>query len=631
MLRRLFLCLLLLVQAGPAVAQEGLVRAEWVGPGVARFVPQGLDPDNLPVSLALVEPLRGRGPLPDDFRVRPRFHGSGSASVAVVEAVDFYATGEVLGPLRRNGTVIELYNHDNGYYRDHGGRRLYQAHPWVIGVRRDGSAFGVLFDSTWRARLSLPAGEVRFESEGPPFPVYVVERPGPAEVVRALADLTGKPPMPPLWSLGYQQCRWSYAPASRVREVASELRARKIPCDVMWMDIDYMDAFKVFTFDRKGFGDPRALNDFLHERGFKATWMIDPGVKREEGYAVYDSGTREDVWVRDAHGEVYVGSVWPGPCVFPDFTRPDVRRWWASLYADWLAVGVDGVWNDMNEPAIFHRPSKTMPDDNRHRGGDGLPEGPHVQYHNVYGMLMARGTRQGMMAARPDRRPFVLTRANYVGGHRYAATWTGDNASTWEHLRASIPMSLNLGLSGQPFNGPDLGGFNGPAEADLWGHWVGAGAFFPFCRGHADKASPPKEPWAFGPEVERAARLALSRRYRLLPYFYTLFEEAHRTGMPVMRPVFFADPTDPELRNVDDAYLVGPSLLVVPRWASGTPLAWREISLVEGDRGDRFQARLLQAPGSVIPLGRVVQHTGEPMLQPLTLSVVLDDRGQARG
>lgn len=608
-----------------------------LGDGVALFLPADLPPDRVPPSFCLLQPPAPTGALPTAWKVAPEFSFSETRTRAVIPVpagTSLYGTGEVTGPLLRNGRHITLQNTDNFTYRYADGLRLYQSHPWVLAVRPDGTAFGVIADSTWSAEISL-AGPIEFTSDGPSFPVIVIDRESPAAVLRALAELTGAMPLPPRWALGYQQCRWSYQPAARVRQIADEFRTRKIPCDVIWMDIDYMDAFRVFTFSPEEFPDPRGLNDYLHQRGFKSVWMIDPGVKADPGYAVYDSGTAADVWVHDAFGGTYHGDVWPGACVFPDFTRPETRKWWAGLYRDFMARGVDGVWNDMNEPAVFNVPARTMPPHNWFRGGGGLPAGSHARYHNVYGMLMVRATREGIAAANPGKRPFVLTRSNFLGGQRYAATWTGDNMSTWEHLRMAIPMTLNLGLSGQPFNGPDLGGFTGAPEPELWAHWVAMGAFFPFCRGHADKGAPPKEPWAFGPAVENTARTALERRYRLLPYYYTLFHESSLTGQPVMRPVFFADPRDPALRAEDRAFLIGGDLLVVPKWAEHPALPrgiWRTVSLVGEDSAtDKFQADLKVRGGAIIPLGRVVQSTAEESLDPLTLLVSLGADGRATG
>lgn len=609
-------------------------HAEKIGDGIAAFLPQGLK--DYPVSLALARPPVAQGPLPSGWAIRPRFERDGRGTrviVPVPAGTDLYGTGEVTGPLRRNGSKITLWNTDNFEYARAGGKQLYQSHPWVLGVRKDGSAFGVLFDSTWRAELDA-GKQIVFVSSGPAMPVIVIDRASPQAVVQGLAELTGTMPLPPRWALGYQQSRWSYTPDTRVLEVADEFRKRKIPADVIWMDIDYMDGFRVFTFDPKTFPNPKQLNQGLHERGFHSVWMIDPGVKFDPGYAVYDSGTAQDVWVKDAHGQDYHGTVWPGLVAYPDFTRPQTRQWWSALYQGYMAQGIDGVWNDMNEPSVFNVSGMTMPDDNQHRGGGELPPGPHLQYHNVYGMLMTRATREGIQAALPDRRPFVLTRANFIGGQRYAATWTGDNASTWADLKMSIPMSINLGLSGQPFSGPDIGGFSGVATPELWANWIAVGAFYPFSRGHTIKAEQQKEPWAFGPAVEHTAGLAIERRYRLLPYLYTLFRAASVDGTPVMRPLFFADPRDPRLRSEQQAFLLGADLLVVPAWAQQAALPkgiWRQVSLVDGDAADPDQATLKLRGGAIVPLGRIVQNTTEESLDPLTLLVCLDEHGEAQG
>ncbi|WP_158883633.1 TIM-barrel domain-containing protein [Rhodanobacter sp. L36] len=610
------------------------MRAERIGDGIVAFLPAGMQ--RYPTSLALVKTPTQGGSIASSWSLRPRFGSDGTGThvtLVVPENTDLYGTGEVTGPLRRNGSAITLWNTDNFEYQLDGGRQLYQSHPWVLGVRADGTAFGVLFDSTWRAALKT-GNTIEFDSSGPPMPVIVIDRLSPQLVLQGLAELTGKMPLPPRWALGYQQSRWSYTPDKRVLEIADEFRKRRIPADVIWMDIDYMDGFRVFTFDPKGFPDPEKLNRDLHARGFHSVWMIDPGVKFDPGYAIYDSGTARDVWVKDAYGKDYHGEVWPGLVSYPDFTRPQTRQWWSALYANYMAEGIDGVWNDMNEPSVFKVPSMSMPDDNWHRGGGDLAPGPHLQYHNVYGMLMTRATRDGIQAANPDKRPFVLTRANFIGGQRYAATWTGDNTSTWTDLKTSIPMSINLGLSGQPFSGADIGGFSGETTPDLWANWIAIGAFYPFSRAHTTKASQQKEPWAFGPMVENTARIAIERRYRLLPYLYTLFHRASVDGTPVMQPVFFADPRDLRLRSEQEAFLLGGDLLVVPAWAKKPALPqgiWRTISLVDHDREDAHQATLKLRGGAIVPLGRVVQNSTEESLDPLTLLVSLDSKGQARG
>lgn len=601
---------------------------------IAVFIPANYDACNHQPSPVFVKELGFQGGIPANWRLKPVFSqrdGKQIATIHVGEGVDLYGTGEVTGPLKRNGRKISLWNIDTPAYGVDGGTHLYQSHPWVMGLRSDGSAFGIIADNTWRQTISTDQ-DVVFESMGPAFRVVVIERPDVAQLMRALADLTGHMPLPPLWSLGYHQCRHTYYPDGRVMEVADLLRKHQIPSDVIWMDIDYMDGYRIFTFDPDGFPNPRRLNDYLHQLHFKSVYMIDPGVKAEKGYFVDDQGRAGDYFVKTADGKLFEGNVWPGACHFPDFTRPEVRSWWSTLYRDFMATGVDGVWNDMNEPAIFGQPEQTMPLDNRHEGGDGITAGPHLRFHNVYGMNMVRASRQGLLLANPQKRPFILSRSNFLGGQRYAATWTGDNLSHPDHMKLSVPMTLTLGLSGQPFNGPDIGGFCENSNGELVAQWTALGVYFPFVRNHNTKGTVAQEPWAFTPEVLDACRTAINRRYRLMPYIYTLFREASETGMPVMRPLFMADPTDLSLRSEDRAFLLGGDLLVRPQWAGRTAMpktAWQPLTLEAAT--DSFQCELRQRPGSVIPLANLAQSTTDLRTDSLTLLVCIDGEGKAVG
>jgi len=408
-----------------------------------------------------------------------------------------------------------------------------------------------------------------------------------------------------------------------------------LPIDVIWMDIDYMQNYKIFTFDSTGFPHPKALNQFLHNLDFKSVWMIDPGVKKEKGYKIYDSGTAGNQWVLNNNGKPFTGEVWPGDCVFPDFTRPATRDWWAGLYKNFLAKDMDGVWNDMNEPSVFDGPGGTMPVDNIHRGGGGLPRGKHLRYHNVYGMLMVKASREGIARFNPDKRPFILSRSNFLGGQKYAATWTGDNASSWDHFEMSIPMILSLGLSGQPFSGADIGGFVGSPTPQLLGNWMAVGAFYPFSRNHTAKGTANQEPWAMGKRVEDVARTALDRRYRLMPYIYTLFEEASAKGLPVMRPVFFADVDDTRLRKEDQAFMLGRDLLIIPKWAKNPTLPegkWREIHIMGvRQETDSYQPAIHIRDGAIVPVGNLIQSTTHFSTDSLTLEVSLNKKGTATG
>lgn len=620
---------------GLAVAVIAMAQASFMSDdSIAVFIPANYDASNHQPSPVFVKELGFQGGIPANWRLKPVFSqrdGKQIATIHVGEGVDLYGTGEVTGPLKRNGRKISLWNIDTPAYGVDGGTHLYQSHPWVMGLRSDGSAFGIIADNTWRQTISTDQ-DVVFESMGPAFRVVVIERPDVAQLMRALADLTGHMPLPPLWSLGYHQCRHTYYPDGRVMEVADLLRKHQIPSDVIWMDIDYMDGYRIFTFDPDGFPNPRRLNDYLHQQHFKSVYMIDPGVKAEKGYFVDDQGRAGDYFVKTADGKLFEGNVWPGACHFPDFTRPEVRSWWSTLYRDFMATGVDGVWNDMNEPAIFGQPEQTMPLDNRHEGGDGIAAGSHLRFHNVYGMNMVRASRQGLLLANPQKRPFILSRSNFLGGQRYAATWTGDNLSHPDHMKLSVPMTLTLGLSGQPFNGPDIGGFCENSNGELVAQWTALGVYFPFVRNHNTKGTVAQEPWAFTPEVLDACRTAINRRYRLMPYIYTLFREASETGMPVMRPLFMADPTDLSLRSEDRAFLLGGDLLVRPQWADRTAMpktAWQPLTLEAAT--DSFQCELRQRPGSVIPLANLAQSTTDLRTDSLTLLVCIDGEGKAVG
>ena len=628
-LRKGFLCFGLAI-AVKAMAQTAFLTAD----SVAVFYPKDYDASQHQPSPIFVHEL-----TPSTFNLpsstlHPFFtktaDGHSIATIHVGSDVDLYGTGEVTGPLRRNGRTISLWNVDTPAYGVDGGSHLYQSHPWVMGLRPDGTAFGIIADNTWKQTIAT-SDDVVFDSEGPAFRVVIIERESPQAVMQALVKLTDTMELPPLWALGYQQCRFSYHPDTRVKEIADLLRQHRIPSDVIWMDIHYMDNYKIFTFHPKEFSDPKGLNNYLHERNFKTVYMIDPGVKVEEGYFVDDQGTAGNYWVKDSEGKPYVGNVWPGPCHFPDFTREDVCTWWATLYKDYMATGIDGVWNDMNEPSVFGGPGGTMPNDNRHEMGS------HLRVHNIFGLNMVRASRQGLLLANPNKRPFILSRSNFLGGHRYAATWTGDNLSSVDQMKLSVPMSLTLGLSGQPFNGPDIGGFCENANAELLAQWTAMGVYFPFVRNHTIDGSVDQEPWAFGEEVLNACRTAIEHRYMLMPYVYTVFREASIDGMPVMRPVFMADPKDRTLRNEDQAFLLGGDLMITPRWAENVAQphngSWQILNLssMSSHHDATHQAELRQRPGSIIPMAQLAQSTAEIRTDSLTLLVCLDAEGKADG
>ncbi len=632
------LVLAVVVGAWPALVLGQV--GESVGEGMVRYHASASARDGALPSLCLVAPLDSLGPVPEEWAVVPEFtriQGRTSVFLTIDEGTDLYGTGEVPGPLRRNGTRTVAWNFD-AYGWGGNAPNLYQSHPWVLAVRADGTSYGVIADTPNRCLIDLQLG-IRFEADGQEFPVIIIEGATPQDVVRSLGQLTGTMPLPPRWALGYHQCRYSYTPDDRVREIADGFREREIPCDVIWYDIDYMDENRCFSIDTWSFPDMRGLNAELHEKGFHTVAIIDPGIKQEYGYHVYDSGDAIDAWVQNRSGSPYVGSVWPGRCVFPDFTMGQVREWWGGLYGQFLSLGIDGIWNDMNEPAVFNVDAKTMPRSNRHRADPELGgPGTHARFHNVYGMLMARATWEGVQRVRPNQRPFVLSRANHLGGQRWAACWTGDNSASWAHVDYSVSMVLNLGLSGQPMSGPDIGGFVGVGTGEMFARWMGIGALQPFARGHTGKGNIDKEPWAFGSDVEKTCQVALQRRYRLLPYLYSLMREAAETGLPPVRPLFFLDPADPALRAEDDSFLLGDDLLVACNtWPGEKPVPvlpagnWVKVSLVDGDLDDPDLPDLYLREGAILPLGPIMQWSDEKPLDELELLVNPGPDGRAVG
>ncbi|RUA15184.1 MAG: alpha-glucosidase [Clostridia bacterium] len=508
---------------------------------------------------------------------------------------------------------------------------LYINIPFLLGVH-GGKAFGLLFDRMSDGFLTLRQdGGIDYRIQGNEVRMDVITGPGPADVLARYADLTGHAPLPPLWALGYHQSRWSYESEAIVRDIASNFRNRQIPCDAIHFDIDYMDGFRCFTWNHDDFPDPKGLISDLHQDGFRAVGMIDPGIKVDQDYDVCADGVANDVFCKLPDGSLFHGPVWPGECYFPDFTSPRVRKWWGKWYRRLLDVGFDGFWNDMNEPTIFGR--STFPPAVQHdlEGRSAA----HWQVHSAYGMQMVRATFEGLNALRPEHRNWVFTRSAYAGAQRYASCWTADNASTWEDLQITPAMLMNLGLSGMAFTGSDIGGFAGTPTPELYARWISMGAFQPFFRTHTIKHSPWQEPWRYGEEIEAVSRKYITLRYRLLPAIYTLFWQYTTRGAPMMRPMFFEDPTDEAFLLLDDQWLFGDHLLVAPVLEKN--MTARQVLLPAGDWYDFWTDERLSgkqtvtrsAPldvvpiyvraGAVLPMGPEQQFTGEKPTSPLTL------------
>jgi alpha-glucosidase len=552
------------------------------------------------------------------------------------EGERYFGCGERTSGLEKTGSYQIFWNVDPPLGHTASFNNLYTSIPFSLSMT-SGRAHGLLFDNPGRVEFDLALedeGRAYYGAEGGNLVYYVFCGPTPREVLDRYTELTGRTPMPPLWSLGNQQCRYSYMDEAEVREIARGFREHDIPCDVIYLDIHYMDGYRVFTWNDERFPDPDKLTSDLREEGFRVVTIVDPGVKVDEDYPVYTEGRERDLFCKTRENEEFHNVVWPGMCAFPDFTNPETREWWGENHRALIDRGVAGIWCDMNEPALFVPHGATMPGDAVHPGGPDGEARRHAQVHNAYGSLMARSVREGLLRLRPNERPFVITRAGYAGLQRHALQWTGDNTSWWEHLWMSMPQLQNLGLSGVAWTGVDVGGFWGDTNAELLARFTEFGAFQPFCRNHSALGTRRQEPWAFGEPYTSVCRKMLKLRQRLLPYLYSLFEECHRTGAPILRPLLFEYPEDETTYTADDEFLLGDALLVAPITRPG--IEHRHVYLPRGCwyhywTGERFDGPahiLVHAPlgepplylraNTAVPMGPDASHTGESV-DPLTL------------
>ncbi len=579
----------------------------------------------------------------------------------------FFGLGDKPGPLDRAGEAFTMWNTDHFGWQE-STDPIYKSIPFFLQMR-EGRTLGVLLNNTFRSFFDFGREnphEYSFGAEDGPLDYFLLYGPEPKQVLTTYAWLTGPTPLPPLWSLGFQQSRYTYSPESQLLDVEHRLRADHIPSDALWLDIDFQKNNMPFTVDPERFPNfPQLVSKLAADR-FHLVVITDLHIARQPniGYAPYDSGIAGDRFVKLPDGSTYVGSVWPGPSVFPEFTQAQTRKWWGSLFKEFVADGVAGFWNDMNEPAVFEVPTKTMPDDVQHRideAGFAKRTTSHREIHNVYGMLNSEATYDGVLALRPDERPFVMTRASFAGGQRYAVTWTGDNSATWNHLRMTMPQLMNLGLSGFSMAGADVGGFAGSPSPDLLTKWLEIAAFQPIDRDHSAKGTRPHEVWVDGPGQEAIRRRFIEERYHLLAYLYTTAEETSHDGVPLMRPLFVEFPhatSNDHPIDLDDngsEFLVGKSLLVAPN-PSPDEIAAYEVHLPPGTwydywTGERFERKqrahakdleqrdklavdspLMIQPsletlpiyvrgGSIVPIQPLTQSTEEKPVGPLTLRI----------
>ena len=567
--------------------------------------------------------------------------GEGSMFEFTRESGDqFYGMGEKWSGFEHSGKTAKFWNTDiwadfapAAYLQgEPAPDPTYVAVPYLI-LKRGNTYVGLLLDNPYATTISTGSktsiagqmeiaeshGAIRLSAERGQPNLYLLVGPSLPELTRKLQQLVGVTPLPPAWALGYHQCRWGYESAADLEALDAQFIKHGIPVDGLWLDIDYMDSYKVFTLAQNHFPEPATAFDKLNKAGRKVVPIFDPGVKQEPGYSVYERGRKADAFCQNPQGQEFVGLVWPGETVFPDFSLETARAWWSKEVADFVSLGIYGAWLDMNDPATGAVDNLDMLFDHGTK--------PHNAFHNQFALGMAQATRQGFLDAHPQERPFLLSRSGFTGSSRYTAIWTGDNASNYHHLKNSIPITLNLALSGIPFNGPDAGGFGCDTTPELVMDWFKAGFLFPFFRNHSGLDTRPQEPWMLGKQALLIMRRFIQLRYRLRPYLYQLFAEQERTGEAILRPLFydFEDTQALPLGHVDDQFMVGPWIMQAPfvrerqesrrvvlpgkgRWFAPMEDRWieggREIAVAV----NRETTPLYVRDGAILPMARLEPH-----------------------
>ncbi len=559
----------------------------------------------------------------------------------------YFGLGEKAGPLDKRGHAYVMWNTDPAGY-DALTDPMYQTIPFFLGIR-EGKAYGIFFDNTYRSTFDMgaeSADSYSFGADGGNMDYYFFAGPDPKQIISRYTELVGRAPLPPMWSLGYLQSSAYYTPESTVRFVAENFRRRHIPCDAIFLDTIHMDGDRIFTWNKKAFPDPPEMIADLRKEGFRMFAIVDPGVKAESGYWVYDQGVAGNYFLKRKSGELYIGEIWPGKSAFPDFTSEKTRAWWGSLFEGFTKDGLSGFLTDMNEPTVDALPMEVgwrptaFPLDVVHYD-HGL-ESPDAKNHNIYGLLMTEATREGLLRLRPNERPFVITRATYAGGQRYAAQWTGDNVGTWEDLRTSLRTVMTAGISGLPFFGSDVGGFIGHPSPELYTRWLEAGVFHPLFLTHSGNEKDTLDPWSFGDKLEAINRRTLELRYRLLPYLYNSFYESTQTGLPIMRALVLDFPADRTVMDLTpdsqtSEFLFGNDLLVAP--VVNDDETQRSVYLPADTWYDFWTGKRYTGPttitmdaplgyipmfarsGAVIPMRQLVEHTDQAPIDPLTFEI----------
>ena len=536
--------------------------------------------------------------LPVDFRHAVRWDWK------LTEEQRLYGLGQRSMPLERRGTAPVNWTTDEPTGHSRSTDPLYQAHPLLWGVT--GKVWwAVFFQHSPYTRFDLGQerhDRMRWLSLGSSVEFHVHAANSPAELHASLRQTWLPPTAPPFWSFGFHQSRWGYRNGSEVSQLVDEFQARKIPLDVIHLDIDHMENYRSFSFSKERFPDAKSMLDGFNKKGVRTVTIIDPGLRFDpgQGYEPLDEGLAGNHFLKSISGAPVVGYCWPDEALFPDFSRQRARDWWAKHAAFYLNHGVSGLWIDMNEPAIFDRPFwqnrvNQLPMPLQTPGGEDGRRFTQAALHNLYGSHMSQATHGTW--AKDGKRPWILTRSGFTGVGRYAWAWMGDNTSWWEHLAMSIPQLASMGLVGSPFVGVDVGGFFGHCTADLYSAWIEASVIYPFMRAHSALGTRVAHPWSFGEEVEKVARTAIRLRYRLLPYLYGAAMAQTQGDVPLLRPMFFDYPDDQRFATLEDQVMIGPHLMAAPFLLRGQNE--RLLHLPEGEWYDFHTGQKHSGGGSI--------------------------------
>lgn len=551
----------------------------------------------------------------------------------------FVGMGESLGNLDRNKTIVTTWNTDF-YKYDDPRIPMYISVPFYIGILKD-KVYGIYYDNSFKGIFNFGASNKRFMSvsfDGGDMDYFFIHDDSVAKVIENYTSITGRMPLPPKWSIGYQQSRCSYYNEDQVNFIANTFREKKIPLDGIVLDADYLVEYEPFRIDIKKFPDMKKMASALRQKGIELTASVNPGIKIDLTYDAYNDGIKKDIFLKYQDGEKYITDIYPNTNYFPDFTYPKARTWWADQMKIYQDVGINGYWNDMNEPAID---GQMMPD-NVVFDYDGKKSNT-AESHNLYGFLMARSSFESFKKYGRNKRPFVMTRSAFAGVQRYATVWSGDNQAKDEHILLGVLLNNQMSLSGIPFVGPDLGGYIGDGNKDLYRRWVEVGVFSPYLRNHREQFAAANEPWSYGEDNELISQSYIGFRYQMMPYLYSKFHETSQNGMPISKALCVDYPFDSNIYNVNyqhqfffgDAFLIAPVMgkdkqkkIYFPEGQFYNVFTDEKI---EGNQEklmelDPYHLPIFAKASSIIPLQNVTQSTKEKPDDTLQLHIYNGDK-----